>query len=336
MVRCAAMIKLFVCLAVVMGASSVVNGADWAEKLFKEKHHDFGTVGKNSKAEFSFVIENCFEEDVRIVSARSSCGCTNPVVPKKILKSWEKGEVIAQFNTKSFIGEKTASITVVIDRPYYAEVVLLVKGKIRSDIVLNPGEVNFGDVDVGTTKDAELNVSYAGRKDWAITDVRGDLDCVEVRLDPAIRTGNSTNYKLRFRLKENASVGDLQREITVVTNDPNEPNFRIPITARVNPPISITPKLVAIGNIKNGQIAQTKLLLRSKSPVSVTNIECDDDRISFELPQGEKTTHIIPMTLRAKLSDKEFEEAIQRRVKIHTSLGPDAHVETTIMGKLVH
>ena len=298
------------CLSALVGLScaQIANAADWAEKLFKQKHHDFGTVGRNSKSEYSFEIENCFEEDVRIASVRSSCGCTNPVVPKKILKSWEKGEVIAQFNTKSFIGDKSASITVVIDRPYYAEVTLLVKGKIRSDIVLNPGEVNFGDVDVGDSKNLMTTISYTGRKTWNITDVRGDVDCLEVRLDPVARQQGSTNYKLHFRLKENAPIGALQQEITVVTDDPSESMFRIPIFARVNPPISLTPKLVSIGSIKNGQLAQTKLLLRSKKPISIVGIDCDDDRVSFEVPQGEKTVHIIPLTLRAQLSDTEFEE----------------------------
>lgn len=332
-----AYISKLVCFGLLLcvPVTQVAYASEWAEKLFKQKHHDFGTVGRNAKTEYSFEIENCFEEDVRIASVRSSCGCTNPVVPKKVLKSWEKGEIIAQFNTKSFIGDKSASITVVIDRPYYAEVTLLVKGKIRSDIVLTPGEVNFGDVDLGTTKDFETTISYSGRKDWNITDVRGDIDCVEVRLDPVVRTQNTTNYKLKFRLKENAPVGDIHQEITIVTDDPNEPLFKIPIFARINPPISITPKLVSIGSIKNGQTAQTKLLLRSKKPVSITSIDCDDERIRFEIPTGEKTVHIIPMTLRAQLSDKEFEEAIQKKVRIQTSLGPESDVETTIIGKLV-
>ena len=106
------------------------------------------------------------------------------MLSKKTLKSGEKGELIAQFNTRSFIGTKTAELTVVIDRPHYAEVKLTVGGTIRSDIVVEPGEVRFGDVELGGKKTVDLKISYAGRKDWKIQDIRGNSEHFEVRLDP--------------------------------------------------------------------------------------------------------------------------------------------------------
>jgi hypothetical protein len=310
--------------------------AEWAEKLFKEKQHDFGTVGRNAKTEHAFVIENCFEEDVHIAGVRSSCGCTTPVVPKTTLKAWEKGEVIAQFNTKSFIGDKSASITVVIDRPYYAEVTLLVKGKIRSDIVLSPGEVNYGDVDVGETKAIDLSISYAGRRDWAITDVRGDVDCIEVKLDPAVRQQNILKYRMHIRLRDNAKVGELQEEITVVTNDVNEPFFRIPVYARINPPVSVVPKFVSVGKVKEGQSVQSKLMVRAKKPFSIQEINCEDARFSFEVPKGEKPMHIIPITFKGELAADEVEQSIKQAIRIKTSLSEEHPLETTFAGKVVH
>jgi hypothetical protein len=322
--------------ACIVAPSSATQGADWAEKLFKEKHHDFGSVGRNAKTEHAFVLENCFEEDVHIAAVRSSCGCTNPVVPKRTLKSWETGEVIAQFNTKSFIGDKSAAITVVIDRPYYAEVVLMVKGKIRSDIVLTPGEVNFGDVDVGETRNFDLSMTYAGRKEWSITDVRGDIDWLEVRMDPVVKQGMTTKYKMKLTLKDTAKVGDLHEEITIVTSDPEEPYFRIPVSARINPPVSVTPKLVSIGNIKNGQSAQTRLMVRSKKPFAISQVECEDPRFTFDIPKGEKTLHVIPVKVKGEMSQEGAEQAIRQAIRIHTSLGPENSVETTFAGRVIH
>ncbi|MFY7877857.1 MAG: DUF1573 domain-containing protein [Pirellula sp.] len=184
--------------------ASNLNAEQWARKMFTETHHDFGVVSRNAKTEHSFTIENCFEEDVHIVAVRSSCGCTTPILSKKTLKAWEKGELIAQFNTRSFIGTKSAEITLVIDKPYYAEVKLTVGGTIRSDIVVEPGEVRFGDVDQGTSKTVDLKISYAGRRDWKILDIRGDSDFLEVRLDPVQRQGSLTNYVLHIKIKDNA------------------------------------------------------------------------------------------------------------------------------------
>ena len=45
--------------------------------MFKVTEHDFGTVARGAKAEYRFVFENLYMEDVHIAGAYSSCGCTS-------------------------------------------------------------------------------------------------------------------------------------------------------------------------------------------------------------------------------------------------------------------
>ena len=94
----------------------------WARKMFKVAKHDFGTVARGSAQQFSFVLTNIYKETVHIVGVRSSCGCTSPKVTKNTLKTYEKGAILAVYNTKSFTGSKSATLTVTIDKPFYAEV----------------------------------------------------------------------------------------------------------------------------------------------------------------------------------------------------------------------
>ena len=54
-----------------------VLAADWAAKMFNVTEHDFGTVARGSKAEFEFVFENSYEEEVQITGVRSSCGASS-------------------------------------------------------------------------------------------------------------------------------------------------------------------------------------------------------------------------------------------------------------------
>ena len=129
--------------------SSVASAQDWAEKMFTEKSHEFGSVPKAAKVEYAFVITNPYKEDVHISSVRSSCGCTIPRIQKDTLKSWEKGAVIAEFNTRAFSGQRGARVTVTIDKPYFAEVQLQVHGYIRTDVVVDPGQVAFGQIPTG-------------------------------------------------------------------------------------------------------------------------------------------------------------------------------------------
>lgn len=322
-------------LALAFTASNL-HAEQWARKMFTETHHDFGVVSRNAKTEHTFTIENCFEEEVRIVAVRSSCGCTTPVLSKKILKSWEKGELIAQFNTRSFIGTKSAEITLVIDKPYYAEMKLTVGGTIRSDIVVEPGEVRFGDVDFGTSKTVDLKISYAGRRDWKISDIRGDSAFLEVRLDPAQRQGTLTNYLLHIKLKDNAPVGELLDELVVVTNDEKNEIFTLPATGRVVPPVSISPSFVTMGDIGKGKQSQQKLIVRSKTPFQISGVDCEDKRFEFTIPTGSRTVHILPFTFRGELLTPEDDGSLKKVILIRTSLGDEMTAETTVSGRVVN
>jgi hypothetical protein len=254
---------------------------------------------------------------------------------KKTIKPGEHGEVIAQFNTRAFIGTKTAEITVVIDRPHYAEVKLTVGGKIRSDIVVEPGEVRFGDVDLGTTKTVHLKISYAGRKDWKINDIRGDSEFLEVRLDPVKRNGTLTDYTLHIRLKENAVAGEILDELIVVTNDEKNDQFTLPVSARIIPPISVSPTYITLGDIGKGKTAQQRLIVRAKTPFAITSIECPDQRFEFAKSEGNKSVHIVPFTVRGELAGEQNVEVLKQKIIVRTSLGEGMQAETVVAGRVV-
>src|SRR5690606_33660741 len=118
-------------------------------KMFNTRSHDFGTVARGAKAVYHFQVKNIYEEDAHIASVRSSCGCTTPQIVKPYLKTFEVGEIVAELNTVAFMGQKNATLTVVFDKPFYAEVQLQVSGLIRSDVVVTPGDIRLGSVDQG-------------------------------------------------------------------------------------------------------------------------------------------------------------------------------------------
>ncbi len=125
-------------LFVALAACSSLSAQDWALKMFETTSHDFGTVAAGAKAEHEFVLKNIYLEDVHIASVTASCGCTIPSVRNDTLKTYQKGAVVATFNTAQFQGARGATLTVVFDRPYPAVVQLQVTMP-----VLRPGAV-FG------------------------------------------------------------------------------------------------------------------------------------------------------------------------------------------------
>lgn len=302
----------------------------WATKMFKETSHDFGAVARGAKTEFEFEITNIYEEDLHIASVRSSCGCTTPRITKADLKTWEKGTIVAQFNTRSFIGKKAAVVTVTFDKPYYAEVQLMVSGHIRSDIVVEPGEVQFGEVDQGQTKNTELSVQYVGRSSWKITDVRSQCDYLSVKLQRADQGNGRVGYLLNVGLKENAPVGNIQQEIVLVTDDKAYERISVPVFANILPPLTIAPKTLELGDLSPGELKQQRLVVRGNTPFAITEITCDDPRFQFKIPAGEKGTHLVPFEFKATEAVGE----IQQTIKVKTSLGEELTADCQIFGRV--
>jgi hypothetical protein len=116
--------------------------------MFPATSHDFGVVARGSKAEYAFIFENLYVENVHIASVLASCSCTTPEIKTPTLKTHEKGVVLAKYNTSGFIGTKGATVTVTIDKPFPAEVQLQVRGTVRGDVASNhqpsPGSLKRG------------------------------------------------------------------------------------------------------------------------------------------------------------------------------------------------
>ena len=305
--------------------------------MFETTNHDFGSISRNAKTEHAFVLENIYEEDLHIASVRSSCGCTKPVIGKSSLKTWEKTEITALFNTRSFIGHKNAAITVTFDRPYYTEVQLMVKGHIRSDIVTEPGEVAFGEIESSTKREIAVRISYAGRGDWQIVDVRGKNDYLSVRMDPPQRRGNLVTYVLNVALSEKAPVGELHDELVVVTNDAIDNEFTLPLIGRVVPPITVAPSLIGLGDISAGQTKQQRFVVKGNKPFKIVDVTCPDSRFQFKPDIESKAVHVVPFEFVTEaLKDEKQLGDFKQTVLVKTDLGEAFVAECTVSGKLIH
>lgn len=315
-----------VALAFIFIGASPAAAQEWAKKMFQSTKHDFGTVARGSKQEYKFRFTNIYKEDIHVASARSTCGCTTPKVGKDLLKTWEKGEITAVLNTKSFLGARGATITVVIDKPYYAEVQLTVKAYIRSDVVFTPGVVKFGTVDAAEGAETTINVAYAGRDNWEIVDVRSANEFFEVELDENHRSNGRVNYKMTVRLKPGAPEGYIQDQLAIVTDDSKSKNVLLPVEGRVVSPLTVSPASLFLGVLKPGEKAKKRLVVRGNKPFRILSVKCDDVSFEFEEPtDGSKTLHFVPIEYTAS----EGTGKVTRKIEIETDLGNHLCAECT-------
>lgn len=271
----------------------------WADKMFEKHTHDFGTVARASKCVVSFPVKNLYKEDVHISHLEVSCSCTSAEITKKDLKTYETGEVVATFNTRAFLGQRGATIKVVIDKPFFAEVRLRVDGYIRSDVVFDPPLVDLGSVDIGSPTERKVTVRYAGRNDWTIEDITSANKSFEVQMSQPVRNGSRVDYDLTVRLKGDAPAGYIKDVLTIVTNDPATRRIPLYVEGRVTPALTVSPASLFLGTLKPGESATKLMIVQGKEPFKIAAVECDDSHFQFKVGQEAAKLHRIPVTYTA-------------------------------------
>ncbi len=299
-------------------AASPCMGQPWAAKMFKTTEHDFGTVARGAKAEFDFAFSNLYLDNVHIVTAYSSCGCTSVDIVKPTLKTYEEGAIRAVFNTPTFTGSRSATITVVIDKPMPAEVLLHVRGVIRGDVVFEPGSVQLGNVQQGTAVDRPLRVNRSGWGNWQITEIKSSNPHISAKVVATNRQNGWTTTDLSVTLDKDAPAGYLQDYLLLVANEGQSIQMPLAVQGRVVPSLTVSPSSLFMGIVQPGQKVTKSLVVKGARPFKVLSIACDDKAFQFAGTDGEATVvHVIPVTFVAGSSEGK----ISKTIRIVTDLG---------------
>lgn len=289
----------------------------WAYKMFQETSHDFGAVARSAKSEYVFEMQNIFEEDIHVAGVRASCGCAIPRILKHDLKTWEKSGILVEFNTRSFLGQRKATITVTIDRPYYAEVQLTITGFIRGDVVFDPGTLKFDAVDQDEGATQTVNVTYAGRSDWQIVDVRSANTNLVVEPVETQRFNGRVGYQLRVQVKPDTVAGFFSDEMVLITNDSRQQKIPLLVEGNIVSPLTLSPSALALGAVIPGETISRKIVVRANKPFRIVRVGCRDGCFQFNPSQEAKTLHLIPVHFTAGEQSGE----VSQEIEIETDLG---------------
>jgi len=255
-------------------------------------------VARNAKVEYAFVVYNPYLEDIHIASAYPSCGCTSLRIENPLLKTYEKGAVVAVFNTTTFRGQHGATITVTIDRPYYATAQLQVAGYVRDDVLLNPENVNLGTVDQGTPAEKPVAIRFTSSNGWAIRQVRSSNPHLSAEVVQTGRDYASVSYEMRVRLDEDAPPGYIKDHLMLVTNDQASTQFPVPVEGRVVSAVTVSPASLFLGILRPGESVTKRLVVQGKKPFRVTSVTSEGSAIKLTSATDDqsKPFHLIPVT----------------------------------------
>ncbi len=301
-------------LSLVAGASA----QEWAEKMFEVHNHDFGTVARDAKADYEFVVTNNYMDDVHIAGAQASCGCTRTEIKNPTLKTYEQGAVVATINTKAFRGQRGATITVTFDKPSHAVVQLHVRALIRDDVVFNPSSIQFESIDQGAALERWVAVSCDTPRDWRVLSIKSSNPHLTAEIVSTERNGPWMTSQLCVRLDKDAPVGYLRDHLLLETSDRPAESIPLEVEGRIVPNVTVSPSSLFMGVVRPGEKVTRQLVVHGKKPFRITSVKCDDAMFKLDLKDDSqaKPLHIIPITFIASAEPGRVVQTIQ----IHTDL----------------
>jgi hypothetical protein len=284
--------------------SAAVAGAQtpsWADKLFQGNIvKDFGVVPHGAQLTYRFPLKNIYAVPLEITNVRVTCTCVTATPSTKVLKPQETGYLDISMDGKRFTGSKAVTVYVTVGPEFISTAALRVSANARTDVVLNPGEFNFGNVPHGTGAAQTIDVEYTGTHDWRILEVVNDPNSpVEVKLSETFRQASrlrkpgKVGYRLQATLKPTAADGPFRVQIGLKTNDQNQ-ILSVPAEGTVQPALTASPDTVNGVSLKVGQAMTRKIFVRGNQPFRVIGVDGEGEGVTVQFdPARSAQTHFL-------------------------------------------
>ncbi|GAC1339401.1 MAG: DUF1573 domain-containing protein [Isosphaeraceae bacterium] len=299
--------RVWVGFVLACGAVGQCHAANWADSLFSERGHDFGTVPRGVVVNHPFVITNRLNEILTILEVHASCGCTKGRVSATTIPPGGTAVVEAQMDTRNFVNRKATTLFVSLATASgrQAEVRLAVVSTILSDIVLNPGSVDFGLTVRGNAPSATVTIDRLGSSGWKIERMISNskvLDFKTTKLVETYRSNDRVGYAVQMSLRADAPIGPFRDEIRLITNDPLTASIPINVGGQVLGGLSVSPNVLSLGQVAGDGLVQGRFLVRGAKPFAILQVAGAGD--GFEIapidPKMKKTIHLITVSYRPK------------------------------------
>jgi hypothetical protein len=311
--------------------------SDWLTVVFPERAYDFGTVARGSQVRHAFPVVNRTDSEIRIADWRTKCGCTDVRVGARVIPPGTQTTVEATLNTTSFQGYKASGLTLVLDRPAFREVDLNLTCFIRSDIMMSPGQIDFGTVRRSAQlPTVSLTLTYAGgRPDWDILQMKTQTDKIKAQAKEFGRTpGGAIQWLVTTTLQPAITNGYFKDEITLVTNDSPRQTIPIAVVANVQSAVAVTPSIINLGRVRTGEtISKSNIVhVRSSAPFALTKLTSSRPELEPVDPRpGPLSDHVVNLKLKAPQTAGPYHAV----VKIETNLKEELPVQLKVFATVV-
>lgn len=249
--------------------------------ILNDVTYDFGSVAEGRQVSTSFVLKNAGSAPLEIKRIFPACGCTVAQMSSNLIAPGEEASLNVSFDTTGFYGFKVKTIRIFTNDPMRSTVVLSLQGKIERDVEVEPSRLYFGTVRKGSSNvvSAELRSSEGVRI----------LDVVSRSKDIELSTKDSATggKKISVSLSKDVPVGIFRNRIVVKTSSQQNPVINVPVFARVEGDLNLSPADVSFGLVEGplgeAQEKIVKVTNRSEQAIKVLSAQSSSASIKTEV-----------------------------------------------------
>jgi hypothetical protein len=316
---------------IVLGAGAgMAQAAAWADRMFPENRHDFGPVPRGAKVKHDFLLVNHLAEPVTILNLRPSCGCTSGRAGASVVGPGQSAVIEAQMDTRNFVGVKATVlyVSLMTASGREAETGLGVSSTILSDIVLNPGAIDFGAVMRGQASSQTLTIDRINLEGWRVYRMVSGSRALNAQLVETSRKGGAVSYTLTVGLKPDAPAGPIRDEIRILSNDPETPSIPVMVTAWIRGELTAAPSVLSLGQVHSASGVQGRFVIRGTHPFAIQGIEGNGDGFTaMAPPKARQAVHVVTVAYRPEQGSTRGD--LRRVFRVHTDLPGEPPLDLT-------
>ncbi|MFQ5714019.1 MAG: DUF1573 domain-containing protein [Candidatus Scalinduaceae bacterium] len=248
--------------------------------FFENSDFNFGKIFKGQKIEHVYKFENRGKGILEISKVKTSCGCTAAMLTNKIISPGKTGEIKATFNSGSYKGNVTKSITVLSNDPNSPKYKLTLSGKIIEEIIVKPRNINFGSIYLGKKIDKTITIKSLTEPNFKIKKITPSKTFVKA----SIVERNNEEYIIKAILKDNLEIGRFSGVIYLQTDNPRQPKAIIPFFGEIIGDITTYPKKIYYGHITRGKEITQKIFVKiNRNDIKILNSKVSPDYLSTKI-----------------------------------------------------
>ncbi|MDR4506443.1 MAG: DUF1573 domain-containing protein [Candidatus Scalindua sp.] len=296
--------------------------------FFKTPNFDFGNIYNGEKPEHVFTFENKGKADLEISKVESSCGCTAAILTNKTIPPGETGEIKTTFNSSSFHGKVTKSITVHSNDPKRSIYKLTISCTVTEVISANPRRINFASVYIGSEMNKTITVT--SDSSFNITKITSSIPF----LDVSIKEKNENEYTINVSLKDNHEIGRFNGSIFLETDNTIQPKVIIPVFGDITGDITIYPEKLYYGNIKKGSERTQKVFLKlNRENIKISGIKVVPDFLSVKIVEDYRNNN-TQILIEVKLHENAAVGTLNGLLEINTDSKVQPVIKVPIAGEI--